>query len=100
MQNKTVTIREMDEHVRTAISNARQHLKTDKAALASLDELARLWNDLCYRLVMSYTGLSVMMLAKADNALSILQLAHKIIPLRGRIHLSTEIAKSLSGHMN
>jgi hypothetical protein len=57
VENKTITISEMDEQVRTVISQARQRLETDKECLAALDELTHLWNDLCYRLVMSYTGL-------------------------------------------
>ena len=100
MENKTITIKEMDEQVRTAISQARQQLKTDRESLASLDELTRLWNDLCYRLVMYYTGLSLMRLVEGENARSILQMAHRIIPRNGRSQLSTEIAKSLSGYLN
>jgi hypothetical protein len=100
VENKTITIREMDEQVRTAISQARQQLKTDKESLASLDELTRLWNDLCYRLVMCYAGLSLMRLVGEDNARSILQLAHRIIPLKGRSQLPTWFVKSLISHLN
>lgn len=100
MGNKTITISEMDEQVRTVISQAREQLKTDEQLLASLDELTLLWNDLHHRLVMTYTGLSLMKLVKMENARSILQIAHKIIPQNGYAQFSTEMAKTLLGCLN
>jgi len=100
MTDTNITIIEMDEQVRTAISQARQQLKTDKESLASLDELTRLWNELCYRLVMTYAGLSVMKLVKPENARGMLQIAHSIIPQNGRSQLSTWIVESLISGSN
>lgn len=78
-----LTIIEMDEQVRAAISQARDQLENDEESLARLNELARLWNESTYRLVMSFAGLSLMRLAKAENAHSILQMANSIIPRTG-----------------
>jgi hypothetical protein len=100
MENTTITIGEMDERVRTAISQARQQLRNDRESLASLDEFARLWNDLSYRLIMSYTGISLMKLVTMENGRSILQLAQSLIPQKGRSLLSLECGKSLSEFSN
>ncbi len=80
MEKEPVTIAEMDDCVRATISQARDKLKDDPEFLASLDELARLWNASCYQFVMLYTGLSLMRLVKAENAHSLLQMAQSIIP--------------------
>jgi hypothetical protein len=100
MENKTITISEMDERVRIAISQARLQLKTDKESLARLDELSRLWNDLSYRLVMSYTGITLMKLVTMENGRSILQLAQSLIPQKGLSLLSLDCGKSLSEFSN
>lgn len=100
MENKTITISEMDERVRIAISQARLQLKTDKESLARLDELSRLWNDLSYRLVMSYTGITLMKLVTMENGRSILQLARSLIPQKGLSLLSLDCGKSLSEFSN
>lgn len=100
MENETITIGEMDERVRTVISQARQQLRNDKESLAHLDELSRLWNDLSYRLVMSYTGISLMKLVTTENARSILQLAQSLVPPKGRSLLSMDCGKSLSEFTN
>jgi hypothetical protein len=100
MESKIITISEMDEQVRSAISQAREQLSTDKECLASLDELICLWNDLCYRLVMTYMGLSLMKLVNVETARSIFQIVHGIIPENGRTQFSKEIAKSPSGCLN
>lgn len=75
----TLTIIEMDKQVRAAILQARDQLQNDEGSLERLDELARLWNELCYRLVMSYSGLSLMCLVNAENVQSILEMADRIV---------------------
>jgi hypothetical protein len=100
LENTTITIGEMDERVRTAISQARQQLRNDRDSLAKLDELTRLWNDLSYRLIMSYTSISLMKLVTMENGRSILQLAQSLIPQKGLSLLSLECGKSLSEFSN
>jgi hypothetical protein len=69
----------MDKQVRAAISQARDQLESDEESLERLNELAHLWNESCYHLVMSYTGLSLMCLVNAENVHSILEMAHCIV---------------------
>lgn len=90
----------MDEEVRAAISQARKQLKTDKASLASLEAWALSWHELCYQLVMSYTGLSLMRLVTEENADSIFQIAHRFIPQKARTRVAVEISKILSAYTN
>jgi len=81
MERKPVTLSiiEMDKQVRAAISQARDQLENDEESLERLNELARLWPESCYHLVMSYTGLSLMCLVNAENVQSILEVAQAIV---------------------
>lgn len=79
----TLSIVEMDEQVRAVVSQARGQLENDKDSLERLDELVRLWHESCYRLMMSYTGLSLMRFAKAQYVQSILEMAHNVVPRNG-----------------
>jgi hypothetical protein len=89
MEKKPVTVSDMDELVRVAVSQAREQLKDDHESLASLEHLVRVWNKLCYQLVVSYTGLSLMRLLTAENASSLLEVAHNIM---GRKNGTSEAA--------
>jgi len=100
MKTKAKTIGEMDEEVRAAISQARTLLKTDQACLASLEAWARSWHDVCYQLIMSYTGLSLMRLVTTENAGSIFEIARRFIPQNGRTREAMEISRTLSAYTN
>jgi hypothetical protein len=100
METTNKTIGEMDKEVRDAIAQARKELKTDKASLDSLEAWARSWHELCYQLVMSYTGLSLMRLVKAENADKLFQIAHRFVPQKARTRIAMEISKILSAYMN
>jgi hypothetical protein len=80
MEKEPVTIAQMDESVRAAITQARDSVREDREFQSSLDDLARLWNESCYQVIMLYTGLSLMRLVRAENAHHILQMAQSIIP--------------------
>lgn len=80
METEPVTISQMDDSVRAAISQARGTVNNDREFLASLDELSSMWNQSCYKLIMLYTGLSLMRLVRAENAHYMLQMAQSMIP--------------------
>lgn len=85
MEKPPVTIIEMDDRVRKAILQAREQLKNDKKSLEILEDLCRIWNRLCYQLIMSYTGLTLMQLVTEENAAEILHMAHKMVGNSPRI---------------
>jgi len=100
MKTRAKTIGEMDEEVRAAISQARTLLKTDQACLASLEAWSRSWQDLCYQLIMSYTGLSLMRLVTTENAGNIFEIAHRFMPKNGRKQEAMEISRTLQAYTN
>ena len=100
MKTTTKTIGEMDEEVRAAISQARTLLQTDQACLASLEAWSRSWHDLCYQLIMSYTGLSLMRLVTTENAGTIFEIAHRFMPKNERTLQAMEISRTLQAYTN